>query len=253
MNGIERRQLLLKELEENGNIVITEQAQRLGVSTMTIRRDLNVLAANGLVTLEHGGAVINSGSLFEYNMLFKREIAPEEKQRIAAKCMEYINEGDSIYLDAGTTVNEVAVLLRKKKSINVLTHSLLVANTTMNMKNIKLIMCPGEFREQSMAFLGPLTDNFIQNFQIDTLFLSVEGIDLRDGVSVVDVLDGHTKKTLIQKAKRVICISDSSKFNKSFFYKIAPLSEIDLFITDKNLNPAVCEELLQNNIVVELV
>lgn len=252
MNGIERKQHLLKELEERGNIIITEQAERLGVSSMTIRRDLNALAANGLVTLEHGGAVLNNGSLIEYNMGMKRKIFPEEKRRIAVKCLEYINEGDSIYLDAGTTPNEVAMLLRKKKSINVLTHSLQVANTTMNMKNIKLIMCPGEFRERSMAFMGPLTDSFIQNFQIDTFFLSVEGIDLNGGVSVMDVLDGHTKKTLIQKAKRVVCISDSSKFGKSFFYKIAPLEAIDIFITDTGLDPAVYEELQKNNIAVEL-
>ena len=100
----------------------------------------------------------------------QNEINVSEKQRIAAKCMEYINEGDSVFLDAGTTPNELAALLRGKRNISVLTHSLLVANTTATMRNIKLIMCPGEFRENSMAFLGPLTDDFIQHFQIDTLF-----------------------------------------------------------------------------------
>ena len=104
-----------------------------------------------------------------------------------------------------------------------------------------------------MAFLGPLTDDFIQDFQIDTFFLCVEGIDLCDGVSVIDVLDGHTKKALIQKAKRVICISDNSKFNKSLFYKIAPLSEIDLFITDTGVDEAILEEMRQNNIPIEVV
>ena len=247
MNAIERKRYILNELQRNGSVVITDLAERIQVSSMTIRRDLNAM-----VTLEHGGAVLNNGSLFECNMSFKSEINATEKQRIAAKCMEYINEGDSIFLDAGTTPNEVAVLLRGKRNISVLTHSLMVANTTANMRNIKLIMCPGEFRENSMAFLGPLTDDFIQHFQIDTLFLSLEGIDLNDGLSVVDVQDGHTKKVLVEKAKRVICIADHSKFNKSFFYKIAPVADVDLVVTDTGLDAATQELFRQNNVPLVL-
>ena len=251
MNAIERKRYILNELQRNGSVVITDLAERIQVSSMTIRRDLNAMAEDGMVTLEHGGAVLNNGSLFECNMSFKSEINATEKQRIAAKCMEYINEGDSIFLDAGTTPNEVAVLLRGKRNISVLTHSLMVANTTANMRNIKLIMCPGEFRENSMAFLGPLTDDFIQHFQIDTLFLSLEGIDLNDGLSVVDVQDG-TKKVLVEKAKRVICIADHSKFNKSFFYKIAPVADVDLVVTDTGLDAATQELFRQNNVPLVL-
>ena len=252
MNAIERKRYILDELQRNGSVVITDLAERIQVSSMTIRRDLNAMAEDGMVTLEHGGAVLNSGSLFECSISFKNEINVSEKQRIAAKCMEYINEGDSVFLDAGTTPNELAALLRGKRNISVLTHSLLVANTTATMRNIKLIMCPGEFRENSMAFLGPLTDDFIQHFQIDTLFLSLEGIDLTDGLSVVDVQDGHTKKVLVEKAKRVICMAAHSKFNKSFFYKIAPITDVDLVITDDGLDAATQELFRQNNIPLVL-
>lgn len=252
MKAIERKRYILDELQRNGSVVITDLAERIQVSSMTIRRDLNAMAEDGMVTLERGGAVLNSGSLFECSISFKNEINVSEKQRIAAKCMEYINEGDSVFLDAGTTPNELAALLRGKRNIRVLTHSLLVANTTATMRNIKLIMCPGEFRENSMAFLGPLTDDFIQHFQIDTLFLALEGIDLTDGLSVVDVQDGHTKKVLVEKAKRVICMADHSKFNKSFFYKIAPITDVDLVITDDGLDAATQELFRQNNIPLVL-
>ena len=230
MNAIERKRYILDELQRNGSVVITDLAERIQVSSMTIRRDLNAMAEDGMVTLEHGGAVLNSGSLFECSISFKNEINVSEKQRIAAKCMEYINEGDSVFLDAGTTPNELAALLRGKRNISVLTHSLLVANTTATMRNIKLIMCPGEFRENSMAFLGHLTD----------------------GLSVVDVQDGHTKKVLVEKAKRVICMADHSKFNKSFFYKIAPITDVDLVITDDGLDAATQELFRQNNIPLVL-
>ena len=94
--------------------------------------------------------------------------------------------------------------------------------------------------------------DFIQHFQIDTLFLSLEGIDLTDGLSVVDVQDGHTKKVLVEKAKRVICMADHSKFNKSFFYKIAPITDVDLVITDDGLDAATQELFRQNNIPLVL-
>jgi len=248
MKNISRKQFILNRLQTEGKVIITELAEELKVSSMTIRRDLTALADSGLVTLEHGGAVLNDGSMFEYSIPLKHEFMSDEKKRIAKKCMEYIAEGDSIFLDAGTTVARVAELLKTRKNLVAMTHSLLAANAAANAKHVKLIMCPGEFREHSMAFMGPLTDEFIDSFQIDILFLAVEGIDLKNGVSVIDIQDGNTKKTLVQKAKKVICIADSTKFNKSFFYRIAPLSSIDLIITDTGLDEETKKQLEKNKI-----
>ena len=250
MNAIARKQSILKILESEGSLSITELADELAVSTMTIRRDLNALAEGGLVTVEHGGAVLNGGSLFECNMSLKQETCSAEKLRIAQKCLEFINPGDSIFLDAGTTVAKLASLLNAKRNIIVLTHSLLVANQTASCKNIRVIMCPGELRPDSLAFMGPLTDEFVSGFTIDTLFLGVEGIDAENGISVPDVVDGATKKNLIHNAKRVICLADSSKFGASYFYRIAPLSKIDLIITDTKIDPAILEDLQQRDIPV---
>lgn len=177
MNAIERKRYILDELQRNGSVVITDLAERIQVSSMTIRRDLMQRAEDGRVTLEHGGAVLNSGSLFECSISFKRD-----------QCVRKAAHRGQVYgvhqrrrfrfSGCGHHAQRVAALRCGKRNISVLTHSLLVANTTATMRNIKLIMCPGEFRENSMAFLGPLTDDFIQHFQIDTLFLSLEGIDL---------------------------------------------------------------------------
>lgn len=250
MKNISRKQFILNKLQEQGSVTITELAEELQVSSMTIRRDLAALSSNGLVTLEHGGAMLNSGSIFEYTIALKNEYMSQEKKKIAQKCLEYITEGDSVFLDAGTTAACVAELLRSKKNLIVMTHSLLAANALANAKKIKHIMCPGEFREQSMAYMGPLTDEFIENFQIDTLFLCVEGIDVEQGVSVVDILDGNTKKVLVKKARKVICIADHSKFNKSFFYKIAPLTDIDLIITDDGLDDDTKKQFEKNKLTL---
>lgn len=127
MRGIERKLSIIKDIQEQGQADINELAVKYEVSTMTIRRDSSKLSEEGLVTLEYGGAVLNSGALVEYNMHMKEAEFLEEKQRIAQECASYIKEGDSIFLDVGITVCEVAKCIANRKNITVMTHSLLVA------------------------------------------------------------------------------------------------------------------------------
>lgn len=242
MNSIDRKQQILSLLQKNGSIVIEDLAVMLNVSSMTIRRDLQKLSSQGLISLERGGAVLNSGALFEYSMQLKQKVHMLEKQSIARTCLDYINEGDSIFLDAGTTTAEIAKLLLRKKNLVVITHSLLVANYLSAASDIRVIMCPGEYRASSMAYMGPLTDEFVTQFKIDTLFLGVDGVGLKDGITVPDIMDGITKKTLINKAEKVICVADSSKFGQSFLYKISPLANIDVIVTDGGISDETVKE-----------
>lgn len=239
MNSIARKQAVMRELQETGSANIIELAEKLNVSTMTIRRDLMKFAEEGLVTIEHGGAVLNGGSLFEHSMVMKQSEYTEEKQKIARACAEYIRDGQSVYLDSGTSCAEIARLLANRRHITVITHSLLVANALSASESVNLIMCPGVYREKSMAFMGQMTDEFIKRFRIDILFLGVEGVDPQTGVSVQDINDGYTKKALTEHAVKVICAADSSKYGKQLFCEIAKPDAIDVFITDGNLSEEI--------------
>ena len=252
MNSIARKQLIIQKLQEKGNVSIVEMAEEIGVSSMTIRRDLKKMSEEGLVTLEYGGAILNSGSLFEYNMAMKERESQEEKKRIAFKCLDYINEGDSIFLDAGTTPAEIAKLIVNKKNIIVLSHSLLVANIISKYPNIRFIMCPGVFRERSMAYMGQFTDEFVHRFKIDKFFLSIEGID-ENGISVPDYTDGETKRIILQQSNMVICVADSSKIGKKFFYNIAPLSELDKIITDNGASQDFINMIRSQSIDIDVM
>lgn len=248
MNSIDRKQKILAELKVNGNVGIPDLSKLFGVSDMTIRRDLVKLSEQGLVTLERGGAVLNSGSLFEYTIPLKQKEHMAEKALIAEKSMEYVREGNSIYLDAGTTAAEIAKRLRSQRNIIVITHSLLAANFLSGSPEIKIIMCPGEYRERSMAFMGPLTTEFISKFKIDTFFLGTEGIDLKNGLTLPDIADGSIKWELVKNAEKVICVADHSKFDKSFLYKVCPLNDIDMIITDDSLPGNTAEQYQQQDI-----
>lgn len=254
MKILERRKVIVQTLQEHGEADINDLANRLDVSSMTVRRDLKALEQNGTVSISQGVVILNDGALQEYNMLFKRQINLSEKRRIAEKALEYVNEGESIFLDTGTTVKELASLINRFNSITVMTDSLLVANAVADARgSANLVMCPGTFREMSMAFLGPMTDDFVSNFKIDKFFLSVEGVSLSNGISVIDVLDGHTKRNLVERAGQVICLADSSKFEKSLFYSIAPIDSVDLFITDDGLCDELRESYLQVGAHIERV
>lgn len=236
MNAIGRRQYIIQKLQAENYVDTNRLAAELSVSSMTIRRDLGALSDDGLITLQHGGAVLNNGSLFEFNMSMKNQNFVPEKMALARRCMEYVNEGDSIYLDAGTTVSCLAFFLKEKKNILIMTHSLLAMNLLSESKNLRIIMCPGEYRYNSQAFMGPLTDEFLSQFKIDTLFLGVEGVDLKCGFTVPHITDGTTKRALVRAAKKVICMADSSKLDTSYYYSIAPLSDADLIVTDHAAN-----------------
>ena len=248
MNSIARKQAVMKELQETGSANIIELAQRLNVSTMTIRRDLQQFAEEGLVTMEHGGAVFNSGSLHDHSMVMKQGEAIDEKRKIAKQCAELIRDGQSIFLDAGTTCAEIARLIASRRHITVITHSLLVANALSVSSDASLIMCPGVYREKSMAFMGQMTDEYLHRFKIDLLFLGVEGVDLGHGVSVQDINDGFTKKKLIEQADRVICAADSGKFGKELFCRIADLDQIDTIVTDNGLDEDMREAYAEKGV-----
>lgn len=253
MNSIARKQAVLKELQTTGSANIIELAERLGVSTMTIRRDLMKFAEEGIVTLEHGGAILNGGSLFEYGMGVKENENSEEKERIARHCAALVKDGQSVYIDSGTTGAAIAKLLGNRRHITVMTHSLLAANALAGNDQINLIMCPGVFRQRSMAFMGQLTDDFIKSFKIDLLFLCVEGIDAENGVSVQDVKDGLTKRMLSEHAGTVVCAADSTKFGKQLFCKIAPADRISLFVTDSGLYESYKKEFSERGLNLETV
>ncbi len=241
MRGTERKLLIMQYLQENGHIDSTELAEMFQVSTMTIRRDLAKLEEEGLVTLEYGGAILNTGVTFEHNMSMKQIEHLEEKICIAKKCASYIKDGDAIYLDSGTTVAELAKLIANRKNITVMSHSLLVANALAS-SNVNFIMCPGQYRPKSMAYMGQLTDQFVSAFRLDKLFLAVEGVNEENGVSVQNIPDGVTKSFLLKRSKWICCMADSSKFNHNYYYNICDWNAIDVLVTDYGVDESTVEK-----------
>lgn len=231
---IDRKVKIAQRVQQMGRVNVAELAEEYGVSTMTIRRDLARLEQEGLVTVEYGGAVLRRQLLWEADIQEKQRAFSAEKKRIAKAAASLVKEGDSVFLDAGTTVCEVARLLNHKTGLHIMTNSLLAANVLAANHENKLIMCPGEYRSVSMAFIGQITDEFVSAFRFDVLFLGVEGI--ADAIYVPDEQDGITKRKFMSQTDQVVCVADHSKIGRRLRYRIGKLEQISHLITDNKIS-----------------
>lgn len=253
MDTLKRRKKIIAELERTGSVKTAELSEQMGVSSMTIRRDLNYLQEEGIVSLAHGGAVLNNGSLMEHGMFYKEDTMIEEKRRIGEFCYNFVNDGDAVFIDTGSTTKMVAETIINRKNIVVVSHSLPVQQLLAHSPGIKLIAAPGVFREKTMGFLGQMTCDFVSGMKFDTLFLGVEGVDIRHGVSVPDIVDGETKRSLVRQAKKVVVAADYTKIGISYFMSIVPLSEIDVLVTNKEADSAALDGIREQGVEVFLV
>ncbi len=253
MKASARREEILKYLEANHTGYTADLCRELNVSAMTIRRDFEFMASQGLVTLIRGGAALNHGTAVIYSLKFRQTQLPLEKQRIAERCAAMVSEGNAVFIDCGSTAERIAEALRGKKNITVLTNSLDTAQVLSTAKGIRLIMVPGEFNEDIRGFNGLLTTDFIQRFRIDYLFLGANGIDAQHGLTVPDYADAETKRVLIHQSRHVIVAADHAKLGVEFFEIVARLPEIEAVVTDSGAEPSLVQELKEGGTEVILV
>lgn len=247
-----RRKKILDILQDEKAVETVTLSEIFGVSSMTVRRDLLFFEQQGLVTMTHGGAVINEGASVEPALDVKQAQSTKEKKLIGIAAAKLIKEGQAIFIDCGTTAKEVANNLFNLKNVTVLTNSLLVANILSQFRNIKLVMVPGTFREKSMGFVGPSTINFMRKLEFDICFLGTEGIHIERGATVPDIEDGETKKCAINRSKKVVVLADSKKVGKSFLITTADISDISTIVTCDNENMEYMDSFKEKGIEVIL-
>lgn len=243
MSSNERRHSILNILEQEKTVYTADLAERLNVSAMTVRRDFEQLSRKGLVTIIRGGAALNVGSAVMYRMNYRQTQMPLEKQRIAEYCANLVQEGNSVFLDCGTTVERIAETLSRKSNITVLTNSLNGAQILSTAKKIQLIMVPGEFSEEQQGFGGQITSNFMERFNVDIYFLGVVGLDPVHGLTSTSVMDGETSRSVMKHAKKVIAVLDHTKLGCVYFKKIADVKEVDLIVTDSGADDEIIRQI----------
>ncbi len=250
---LNRRAQLLELLEKNGQVKVNNLSTLFGVSEVTIRNDLALLEKKGLLIRGRGGAIRNRRVAVDYTLSVKEKKNLKEKQAIGKKTVELFNKGETIILDSGTTTMQVAKNLSDFSDITVITHALNIASQLAQNPNIKVIMPGGFLRGNSLSLVGAMAEDIIRNYYCDKVVLGVDGIDSHYGISTPNMEEAHLNKTMIEVAREVIVVTDSSKFLKRSFAFIAPVSQIDIVITDPNLPDSERSRLEDAGVKVILV
>ena len=221
-------------LQQNGSAEVSELAERFGVTMMTIRRDFSLFEQQGLIVTSYGGAALKQGAGIEPSFALKQGYMTSAKQRIAQKAVEYIEDGDSIILDCGTTPLTVLKYIEKKR-ITVITNSWPAVNYLHGNSRVSLYLAPGKYDELSAGAVDAMTAAFYQNFRADIVLVSTEGFCPEYGATVPTPTDASVKEALMLAGKKKLLLVDSSKIGKTCLCRHALPEQFDVVITDDAL------------------
>jgi DeoR/GlpR family transcriptional regulator of sugar metabolism len=219
-------------IRDSGVIRVEDLCRRLKVSAATVRRDLDELERNGAIRRVHGGAVSVESRLEEPLFEDKSGRAVREKIRIAEAAVKFIEPGDTIYLDGGSTVLELARLIRDRTNLTVVTNSLHAAHELAG-RGPRLIVIGGELRRLSQTLVGPLTRQVLHELNLDKAFMGTIGFALKTGLTTTDPSEAFTKEIVMGQARQVIVLADSSKAGKVSFASAGRWDRVHVLITDQ--------------------
>ena len=240
----ERRRFILDRVEQVGSVSVAELTEELEVSDMTIRRDLESLSARKLLQKVHGGAVSVSKTAAEPHFTQKQRLKKAEKNAIAREALPFVEYGHTIAFSAGTTTWQVAdALPQDNVNFTFITNSTNVALTLQEKGWEQIVLSGGIFRTPSDALVGPFAERTLKTLNADILFLGVHGIHPDAGLTTPNVAEAETNRCLVDAAQKVVVVADHTKLGVIALAKIAPLSRVDVLVTDEEAPQDLLREI----------
>lgn len=238
----------------NGAVSVASLARQLGVSEMTIRRDLDWLEKHSILSRVHGGAVayhagFSEGSE-EKSFDTRLKESNNQKKSIGWAAAQLVHDGDRIILDAGTTTQQIARQLGGKSDLTVITNNLAVASELSRYPQIDTILLGGNLKHQELCTVGPMVKEGVGVLAVDKFFLSASGFSIRNGVTDQDMREAEVKQAMMHSSSEVILVADSSKYGVTKLVRVCPIQRVNKIVTDGNLSPAAIAELEMEGIEI---
>lgn len=233
---VDRRDQIIQILNSNGSVKVDKLSKKFDVSTVTIRNDLDFLEEKGIIHRTYGGALLRNNVYYDPSLEEKQKLHAKEKQRIGQYAADLVQKGESIILDSGTTTREIAIRIKEKKKLTVMTNALNIAFELAGLPDIKVMLTGGMLRERSYSLVGPEAESTMKNYYFDKLFLGVDGLDLEYGLTTSNPQEAQLNRLMVERSNKVIAVTDSSKFGRHSFSFICDLTPIGTIITDKNIS-----------------
>lgn len=229
----DRRKTILNELSRHEKVEVQTLADELGVSSETIRRDLDRLEKEGKLRKVYGGAVKNRLDTWELPFFQRTEINPKEKEAIGKAAASLVKQGETVLIDNGTTTIEVVRFLQDRSDVTIVTHSVPTMVRAMEIFKGRVIFIGGEVNALQSA-TGPLAELMLKQIKVHKAFISVGGISPYEScITEYDLNEANISRLMIERADEAIVLADHSKFSRETFARIAPLQDISMVITDE--------------------
>lgn len=244
----QRRRHILDELNKYGQVRVTELSHELGISEMTVRRDLNSLASAGELVKVHGGATREqSATSVEPGFIRKLGLAAPEKEALALRAAEMVEPGMSVGLNSGTTTYALAGHCTGIANLTVVTNSPRIAEVFYSAENpSQTVILTGGIRTPSDALVGPLATSALAQLHVDICFMGVHGMTAEDGFTTPNMLEAQANRAFMASAARQVVVADHTKWGITGLCQISPLDAADALVTGDALSPDAVEILRQS-------
>ncbi len=251
MNVEHRQERILEILKENSSVRILSLSKELKVSRETIRKDLVEMEKEGLIKKTYGGAVLDiSNNETDYDR--RKDTESEGKKAIAKKAVQFVEEGDTIYLDYGTTTYALAKELVNFQNITVITNSIPIVNVLIHCQGINLIILGGHLRKNEDSLFGTFAMNNIQDIYVDLGFFGCAGLELEPGLTNYHMGELEISKAMVHHSQSAILLSDHTKFGMIALNKTVDVEELDIIITDKLEKETLFSEIEKRGVEIYL-
>jgi DeoR family transcriptional regulator of aga operon/DeoR family fructose operon transcriptional repressor len=238
----ERRNDIVFKIRKSRIVKVNDLMNEYHVSIETIRRDLEFLESEGHLRRVYGGAVLNDFYRTEQALSQRKQTNYLQKQVIGKLAVDFIEDGDTIYIDSGSTAMELAKHLGAKRNLTIITNALFIAQEAMLASyDCRVIMLGGELRRNELATSGTITVAALSNFYMAKAFLSAGGISLESGVTDYDLHEAENRRFVLQRAQKIFMLVDYSKFGVTTMNYIMPIEGISVLITDWNVPETMLE------------
>lgn len=241
-----RHTKILELLTEKNKVDVTELSQNLGVSQVTIRKDLDMLEKKGLIVREHGFATLNGQDDMNNRLAYHYDI----KQQLAKSACQMIEDGETIMIESGSCCALLAQeIASTKKDVTIITNSSFIADYIRQYAQVKIILLGGEYQKEAQVVVGPMTRRCVEAFFVDKFFIGTDGFSRNTGFTGNDYMRSETVRDMARQSAHVIIVTESSKFQQVGLVNLLPTQDVYCVVTDRMI-PQESEEYLQNQKII---
>lgn len=238
MLALQRRRKMLELLQEEGSARVSALSRIFKVSEPTVRQDLERLEKDGHIIREHGGAFLKSVPEQVKSLSLQHRENMDSKARIGRKAAQFVQDDDSLILDSGSTITEMARNLGSKKNLRIITNALNIALLLGTEMSCEILVTGGEFKAPTLSLTGESAARLFEGIHVGKCFLAAGGVSLEAGLTYPGLNDLHVKKAMIQAAAEVYLLADSTKIGRAAFASLGPVELARYLITDDGISDA---------------